>query len=244
MENQVVLITGANKGLGLETARQIGKEGHSVVIGSRDHGRGLEAANSLKEDGVNVELLELDLQDSESVDNAVNYVSDKHGKLDILINNAGAVVNEDFMQNTVETVSIEDLKKTFDINFFSTIEITRKFLPLVRKSSNGKIINLSSILGSLTTHLDEESPLYGAKPFAYNSSKTALNQFGVHLAHALKDENIKVFSAHPGWVQTDMGGEQAPLTVVEGAKTMVDLALGNTDFKSGSYVHLDSILPW
>ena len=104
MENQVVLITGANKGLGLETARQIGKEGHSVIIGSRDHDRGQAAANSLKEDGVNVELLELDLQNSETVDNAVNYVSDKYGKLDILINNAGAVVNEDFMQNTVETV--------------------------------------------------------------------------------------------------------------------------------------------
>ena len=243
MENKIVFITGANIGLGLETARQIGKEGHSVIIGSRDQGRGLAAVNSLKEDGVSVELLELDLQNSETVDKAVNYISDKYGKLDVLINNAGAVY-EDFMQNTVETVPIEDLKKTFDINFFSTIEITRKFLPLVRKSSKGMIINLSSILGSLTTHMDEESPLYGAKPLAYNSSKTALNQFGVHLAHALKDENIKVFSAHPGWVQTDMGGEHAPLSVVEGAKTMVDLALGNTDFRSGSYVHLDSELPW
>ena len=243
-ESKVILITGANKGLGLESAKQLAREGNIVIIGSRTKKRGEEAVELLKNDGVSVESVELDLTNPSTVDNVIDHIEEKYGKLDVLINNAGAVVNEGWIGNTVETISISDLKKTFDINFFSTIELTQKLLPLIKKSSEGKIINVSSIMGSLTLHIDPESPIYGSKPFAYDSSKTALNQFSVHLAHALKDDNIKVYSAHPGWVKTDLGGEHAPLSVEEGAKTMVDLTLNKTEFPSGSYVHLDSVLPW
>jgi len=243
-ESKVILVTGANKGLGLETVKQLAKEGNTVIIGSRDKERGDAAVDSIKNEGISAEAIEIDLTNSSTVDEAVNYINEKHGKLDVLINNAGAVINEGWMGNSVETVSMNDLKETFEINFFATIDITRKFLPLVRKSNSGSIINVSSIMGSLEMHINPESPIYGSKPFAYDASKTALNQFTVHLAHALMEDNIKVYSAHPGWVKTDLGGEHAPLTVAEGAKTMVDLALEKTEFPSGSYVHLDSQLPW
>ncbi|MGB7135070.1 MAG: SDR family NAD(P)-dependent oxidoreductase, partial [Acidobacteriaceae bacterium] len=129
-------------------------------------------------------------------------------------------------------------------NFFGVIQLTQKLLPLIRKSPAGRIVNLSSILGSLTLHADPSSPIYNAKAFAYDASKAALNSFTVHLAHELRDTKIKVNSAHPGWVKTDMGTDAAPMEIPDGAKTGVRLALLPDNGPTGGYFHMNDALPW
>jgi NAD(P)-dependent dehydrogenase (short-subunit alcohol dehydrogenase family) len=124
------------------------------------------------------------------------------------------------------------------------IAVTNAFLPLLEKSDAGRIVNVSSILGSLGLHATEGSPIYEAKSLAYDSSKTALNSYTVHLAHALKGTKIKVNSAHPGWVKTDMGTDAAPMDVVDGAKTEVELATIGPDGPNGGYFHLGEALIW
>ena len=130
------------------------------------------------------------------------------------------------------------LRKVFETNFFAQVALTEALLPLIRKSPAGRIVNLSSILGSLTLHADPKSPIYHAKSFAYDASKTALNAFTVHLAYELRDTKIKVNSAHPGWVKTDMGGPEAPMELSEGGKTSAALATLPDDGPTGGYFHL------
>jgi NAD(P)-dependent dehydrogenase (short-subunit alcohol dehydrogenase family) len=241
---RVALVTGANKGLGLEMARQLAQAGVKVLMGARDEGKGRAAVSKLKEESLEVEFILLDVTNSNHIDNAVNKIAKEYGKLDILINNAGLIQGEGWEGNSVETISLEDIRYTFDANFFSVVELTQKLLPLIRKSEAGRIVNMSSIMGSLALHADPNSHIYNSKPFAYDASKTALNQFTVHLAHALKDTNIKVNAAHPGWVKTELGTEYAPMDVKEGAKTGVDLALCGDDGPTGQYIHQGTILPW
>ncbi len=241
---KVAFITGGNKGLGLETARQLGKLGIKVVIGSRDLAKGKEAVAKLKADGVNAEAIKFDVLNPADYKDAYKYFDQHYGKLDILINNAG-VTKEDFLSgNKTSTTSPEVLHETFDTNFFGVIEITQTLLPLIKKAPAGRIVNLSSILGSIALHADPKSPIYDAKAFAYDASKAALNSFTVHLAHELKDTKIKVNSAHPGWVKTDMGGDAAPMELPDGAKTSVKLATLPDDGPTGAYIHLDQTLPW
>lgn len=241
---KVAFITGGNKGLGLETARQLGKLGIKVVIGSRDLEKGKEAVAKLKADGVNAEAIKFDVLNPVDYKDAYKYFDQHYGRLDILINNAG-ISKEDFMGgNKTSSTSPELLHETFDTNFFGVIQITQTLLPLIRKAPAGRIVNLSSILGSLALHADPKSPIYDAKAFAYDASKAALNSFTVHLAHELKDTKIKVNSAHPGWVKTEMGTDQAPMEIVDGAKTSVQLALVGPDGPSGRFIHLGSELPW
>jgi NAD(P)-dependent dehydrogenase (short-subunit alcohol dehydrogenase family) len=166
------------------------------------------------------------------------------GRLDILVNNAGVMHGGGFgVNDTIET-SEEVLRKTFDSNFFGVVGLTGALLPLIRNSEAGRIVNVSSILGSLTLHSDPGSPIYASKTFAYGASKSSLNAYTVHLAHALKDTKIKVNSAHPGWVKTDLGSSAAPMEIPEGAKTEVDLALLAEDGRTGGYVHQGKTLPW
>jgi NAD(P)-dependent dehydrogenase (short-subunit alcohol dehydrogenase family) len=146
--------------------------------------------------------------------------------------------------NSTETVSMSVLRETFETNFFAPIALTQKLLPLLKKSDAGRIVNVSSIMGSLALHSDSNSPIYGIKLLAYNSSKTALNQFTVHLAEALKDTRIKVNSAHPGWVKTDLGGAYAPMTIEEGVKTIVDLSTLDKDGPNGAFIHMGEVVPW
>jgi NAD(P)-dependent dehydrogenase (short-subunit alcohol dehydrogenase family) len=136
------------------------------------------------------------------------------------------------------------LRQTFETNFFAVVALTQTLLPLIRKAPAGRIVNLSSVLGSLTLHSDPASPIYDKKAFAYDASKTALNAFTVHLAQELRGTKIKVNSAHPGWVQTDMGGPAAPLALSEGGKTSVQLATLPDDGPTGGYFHLGQPLPW
>jgi NAD(P)-dependent dehydrogenase (short-subunit alcohol dehydrogenase family) len=240
---KVAFITGGNKGIGLETARQLGKLGIKVVIGSRDLKRGQEAVAKLKADGVNAEVVRFDVLKSADYKEVYQYFDKNYGKLDILINNAG-ISKEGFGPNKTSTTSAEMLHETFDTNFFAVIQLTQTLLPLIRKAPAGRIVNLSSILGSLTLHADPASPVYNAKAFAYDASKSALNAFTVHLAHELKDTKIKVNSAHPGWVKTDMGTDAAPMEIPEGAKTSVALATLPDNGPTGAYIHLGERLPW
>lgn len=131
-----------------------------------------------------------------------------------------------------------------DTNFFNVVKLTNTLLPLIKKSDAGRIVNLSSILGSLEYHSDATSPIYGSKLFAYNTSKSALNSYTIHLAAALANSNVKVNSVHPGWVKTEMGTEAAPMEINDGVKTSVAMALLPNDGPTGKFVHMDSELPW
>ncbi len=240
--NRIALVTGANKGLGFETARQLATEGVKVLMASRNKERGAEAVQKLKDDGLDVEFVQLEVTSEAEVDSLVRHIDRAYGKLDVLVNNAGIMHSgEPTGVNTAEVVKAEVLRETFDVNFFSLVSLTQKLLPLLKKSESGRIINVSSILGSNTVQSDESSPWSGIKPFAYNASKSALNSFTVHLAAALKDTNIKVNSAHPGWVKTDLGGKNAPLEAPEGARTSVSLS--SADF-TGKFVHEGEEIAW
>lgn len=146
--------------------------------------------------------------------------------------------------NNSSSVSKDVLQKTFNTNVFAVVELTQTLLPLIKKSTGGRIVNLSSILASLTLHSMENSPIAPAKAFAYNASKTALNAYTVHLAHELKNTGIKVNSAHPGWVKTELGGAGAPMEVSESGKTSVQLATLAADGATGGFFHVGDALPW
>jgi NAD(P)-dependent dehydrogenase (short-subunit alcohol dehydrogenase family) len=242
MSDKIALITGANKGIGFETARQLARTGVHVILGSRERAKGVDAALKLQAEGLSVEALEIDVSHLGSIGEAARAVERKHGRLDILINNAGVLLDDLSKKPSEQT--LESWRKTFDTNVFGLVAVTQAFLPLLKKSAAGRIVNLSSILGSNTLHSDPASPIYGFKAPAYNVSKSAVNAWTVHLAYELKDSKIKVNAAHPGHVKTDMGGEAAPMEIVDGAKTSVQLALIGEDGPSGAYIHLGQPLPW
>jgi NAD(P)-dependent dehydrogenase (short-subunit alcohol dehydrogenase family) len=243
-KKKVALVTGGNKGIGLETARQLGKLGITVLIGARDLAKGEAAAAELKKDGVDVRAVKLDVDNSADYEAVKKLIEKDYGVLDILINNAGIMIDSRKGNETSKT-SQDILRKTFNTNFFAVVGLTQALLPLLKKSlGGGRIVNLSSILGSNTLHATPGSFIYDAKTFAYDASKAALNSFTIHLAHELKDTKIKVNSAHPGWVKTEMGGEGAQLDVETGAKTSVELATLQDSGPNGAYVHLGKPLPW
>jgi NAD(P)-dependent dehydrogenase (short-subunit alcohol dehydrogenase family) len=240
---KVALISGANKGIGLETARQLGKLGITVVLGARDLEKGQAAAEQLGAEGIDARAVKLDVVDSRDISAVADFLATDFGVLDILVNNAG-ISTEPLGKDSTLTVSEDDLRKTFETNFFAVVNLTNALLPLLRKSSAGRIVNVSSILGSLTLHATKGAGGLGAKMFAYDASKTALNAYTIHLAAVLADTKIKVNSAHPGWVKTDLGTDAANLDVTEGAKTEVELATLGEEGPTGGYFHLGKTLPW
>lgn len=240
---KIALVTGANKGIGLETAKQLAAgHGVHVLIGARDAAKGEAAAAQLKAEGLDVESIVIDVVDLKSVAAAVETVGKKFGKLDILINNAGVMIDDQTKKPSEQ--SLDTWRKTFETNVFGLISVTQAFLPLLRKSDAGRIVNLSSILGSIELHATPGSPIYDMKVPAYNVSKSAVNAWTVQLAYELKGTPVKVNAVHPGWVKTDMGGEAAPMEIVDGAKTSVALATIGADGPSGSFTHLGDTLPW
>lgn len=240
IEKKIALITGANRGIGFETARQLGQEGVIIVAAARSLKAAEETASKLKDEGIEAYPVQLDVTKQKDRESAARILSDRFGRLDILINNAGVGA---FDNKTIETPE-EELQRIFETNLFSQLAVTRQMLPLLKKSDAGRIVNLSSILGSLTLHADPNSPIANFKSFAYDASKSALNAFTIHLAAELKGTNIKVNSAHPGWVKTEMGGDQAPMEIPDGAKTSVSLALIGADGPSGRFIHMGEELPW
>lgn len=245
MSKKIALVTGANKGIGFETAQQLAKAGVHVIAAARNAEKGKAAVAKLNAQGLDVTFLQLDVNKQSDIDAAYQYIQEKFGKLDILVNNAGIQIeSKNWGENTTSHIPETVLRETLDTNFFSIVSLTNKLLPLIRKSEAGRIVNLSSILGSLQLHSDPQSPIFGSKLFAYNTSKAALNSFTIHLAAELANTPIKVNSVHPGWVKTDMGTEIAPMEIAEGAKTSVEMALLDKDGPTGKYVHFDQSLPW
>ena len=243
-DKKVALVTGANRGSVWKQPGSWGKNGITVVVAARTLKAAKETAATLQGEGIDAFPIQLDVTKEDDRKSAAKAVAEKYGKLDILINNAGVGAEDGmFVLKAVETTEAE-LQKVFGTNVFSVIAVTREFLPLLKKSPAGRIVNLSSILGSLTLHADPNSPIASVKTFAYDASKTALNAFTVHLAAELKGTNIKVNSAHPGWVKTEMGTDQAPMEIVDGAKTSVQLALIGPDGPNGRFIHMGSELPW
>ena len=242
-DKKVALITGANRGIGLETAKQLGELGITVVVGARQLSAAESTAAALKSAGIDAYGIQLDVVNDADRKAAAAFIAEKFGKLDILINNAG-VGSVDGFVSVVSQTKDEELQRIFATNLFAVVAITRELLPLIRKSEAGRIVNLSSILGSNTLHADPNSPIADFKSFAYDASKSALNAYTIHLAWELKDTPIKVNAAHPGWVKTEMGTDAAPMEIPEGAKTSVALALLDSDGPNGRFIHLGSELPW
>ena len=238
---KIALITGANKGIGLETARQLGKQGITVLVGAREN-KGETAAEDLRGEGIDAQGVVIDVNNGDSIKKAAALIERDHGRLDILVNNAGIMLHGE--DKSAGNQSLDVWRRTFETNFFGLIATTSAFLPLLRKSEAGRIVNLSSILGSMKLHSTPGSPIYGNHVPAYNVSKAAVNAFTVQLAYELKDTKIKVNAAHPGWVKTEMGGEGAQLELVDGAKTSVALATIGQDGPTGAYIHMGETLPW
>ncbi len=242
--SKVALITGANKGIGLESAKQLAQQGITVLLGARDVAKGEAAAKTLQDQGLDVRAIKIDVGDAADRKAIAALIDKEFGALDILVNNAGVMLDHFPAPNETSTTSREVLVETFETNLFAPVALTQELLPLIRKSAAGRIVNLSSILGSLTLHATKGSPIYDAKTFAYDTSKAALNSFTIHLAHELAGTAIKVNSAHPGWVKTDMGTDAAPMEIPDGAKTTVWLATLPEDGPTGGYFHMQDSLPW
>jgi NAD(P)-dependent dehydrogenase (short-subunit alcohol dehydrogenase family) len=246
MPDKIAFITGGNRGLGYQTARDL-RDIATVVIGSRNLAEGKAALEKLRAAGADADLIEFDITDSAHHRAAYDYFASRHGRLDILINNAGIAGGSFSAKGPAHSAAeapIDLLRRVFETNFFSTVALTTTLLPLIRKSPAGRIVNMSSHLGSLARQSDPNSPIYHAKSFAYAASKTALNAFTVHLAYDLRDTRIKVNSAHPGWVKTAMGGPEAIMELSEGAKTAVALATLPDNGPSGGFFHMGKSIPW
>jgi len=240
--SKLALITGANKGIGRETARQLGKLGIEVLIGARDREAGEDAARRMRTEGIAATALLIDVTASQSIAAAAAEVARRHAALDILINNAGVLLDDPASKPSEQSLDV--WQRTFQTNVFGTVAVTQAFLPLLRAASAARIVNLSSILASLALHADPTSPIYHSQSPAYNASKSAVNAWTLSLAYELRDTKIKVNAAHPGHVRTDMGGARAPINIVDGARTSVALATLSEDGPSGSFVHLGKSLPW
>lgn len=240
VEGKIALITGANKGIGLEIARQLGAQGITVLIGVRDENRGREAAEKLQAEQINAHIVQLDVTNQDSIDEAASHIKSEFGKLDILVNNAGIAV-----ENVPPSqLDMEVLRRTYDTNFFGVFAVTKAMLPLLRKSDAGRIVNMSSGLGSLAQNTDPNYEYAEVKLLGYNSSKTSLNAMTIQFAHELKDTPIKVNSADPGYVATDLNSYGGSRTVQQGASAPVRLATLPADGPTGGFFDENGIVPW
>lgn len=239
--NRIALVTGANKGIGLEIARQLAQAGVTVLLGARNQARGAAAAAKLAEAGLTTLPIAIDLNDDATIEAAAQEISARHGRLDILVNNAGIVDAADGPPSQASVVAARRLMET---NFLGTLAVTQAMLPLLRKSQAGRIVNLSTTLGSLAVNGDPTSPYYEARLIGYNASKAALNMLTVQLAAELKNTSIVVNSVAPGYVKTDLTGHNGFMTPEEGARLPVQYALLGSDAVSGRFVEPQGPAPW
>ena len=237
---RVAVVTGANKGIGLEIASELARRSYTVYLGARDEERGRAAAEKLRAAGLDARPLALDVTSDASVAAAAAHVEKDAGRLDALVNNAGIAIDD----GPPSRVSIEVVRRTYETNVFGVVRATQAFLPLLRRSDAGRIVNLSSGLGSLTRNSDPAWEFAAVKFLAYNSSKSAVNAITVQLAHELRDTPVKVNAADPGYVATDMNRHQGVRSVAQGAATPVRLATLPADGPTGGYFNDDGPVPW
>ncbi|MGN6640982.1 MAG: SDR family oxidoreductase [Mucilaginibacter sp.] len=244
---KTVLVTGANKSIGFETARQLLQKGYFVYLGSRDLAKGKEAADKLRSEGfTNVEPIEIDVSNPESIKAARKRLGDKISSLDVLINNAGI---RGSVPQTPSSVNINVIREVFDTNFFGTIQVTQVFLDLLKASEAPRIVNVTSGLASLTLHSNPDWKYYNVKGSAYGPSKTALNAYTVALAYELRDTAFKVNAVDPGFTATDFNEHRGTGTIPDAAARIVKYAMIGDDGPTGGYFSDDNnpetgVSPW
>ncbi|MBI5513216.1 MAG: SDR family NAD(P)-dependent oxidoreductase [Deltaproteobacteria bacterium] len=238
--NRVALITGANKGLGKEIAWQLGRQGYTVVLAARDEASGRAVADAMVKEGVDAHAVRLEVTDMDQLASTVAWLDKTFGRLDVLVNNAGVALEWDAKGTTVER-----FRKTLDVNLVAPWAVTQALVPLLAKSSDARVINHTSVLGSIATCDAAWEQMGGYFSPAYSTSKAGLNMLTMIQSHALADKKIAVAAAHPGWVKTDLGSEAAPMEVADGAKTVVGLVtIAREKFPHGQFQHLGDKLPY
>ncbi|UOQ73058.1 SDR family oxidoreductase [Hymenobacter cellulosilyticus] len=241
------LITGANKSIGFETARQLLQQGYYVFLGSRDPQKGEQAVAQLHAEGLpNVEPVQLEVTDGASVSAAREAVGQKTAVLDVLINNAGL---SGALPQPAATTEVAVFKEVYDTNVFGVVQVTQAFLDLLRQSAEPRIVNVTSGLGSLTLHTDPTWKYYPVKVAAYNSSKAALNMYTITLAYELRETAFKVNAVDPGYTATDFNHHSGPGTVPDAAARVVKAALLAQNGPTGQFFSDDNapntgISPW
>jgi|SRR5579863_10012806 len=240
-KGKIALITGANKGIGFEVARQLGAEGVTVLIGARSPQLGEGAASKLKAEGLDAHFIELDVTKPETISKAAEQIRAHYDRLDILVNNAGVVAKGDGPPSVADP---EAVRQVLDINFFGVLAVTQAMLPLVRNAASGRIVMVSSGLGSLAWNADSNWPFAAFKPLGYNGSKAILNMMTVQLAWELRDTPIKVNTVNPGYTATDLNGNSGTQTVAEGAAETVRQSLAPDSAPTGGFFETGGIVPW
>ena len=245
MSKIITLITGAERGMGLITAKALGKAGQQIIIAAFNMDLGAQAVKELAEEGVNADLYKCDVTNRDDISNLVKAVEEKYGYLNILINNAGIAGPMTPPSETSEA----DLRKTMETNFFGATAMVQAFLPLLKKADFGKIINISSDLGSLTLASDKNHPLYSFNAFAYSASKAATNFITIAFAKELAGTNITVNSVNPGMTATDLINKKAfeengAKTPEQGAARAIELALAEDNTLNGTFTQDTGELPW
>ena len=236
---KTILITGANKGIGFETAKQLAQLGYFVYLGSRDKAKGTGAIKKLNDLGIsNADFIELDVTNIDSIQKAKQALESKIESLDVLINNAGIYAEQ---PQNMSSVKIENLRKLFDTNFFGAVQTTQQFIPLLKKSNKPRIVNVSSGLASLMYHT--QNPNFAIYD-AYSSSKTALNAFTVLLAKEFRNTNFKINSVEPGYTATDLNHFQGTQTVEEGVKAIVECATMENNVPTGKFLKDEGEIDW
>ncbi len=238
---RIALVTGANKGIGFEIARQLKAAGVTIIVGARDGERGKTAAAALSSADEQVAFIQIDVTDAASIGAAAAEIEARHGRLDILINNAGIV---DAADGPPSVSDIDAVRRLMETNFIGALSVTQAMLPLLRRAPAARIVNLSTTLGSLTINGDPSSPYYEARLIGYNASKAALNMLSVQLAAELAGSGIAVNAVAPGYVKTDLTGHAGFMSAEEGARLPVQYALLGADAVSGRFVAPDGETPW
>jgi NAD(P)-dependent dehydrogenase (short-subunit alcohol dehydrogenase family) len=240
-QKTIALVTGANKGIGFEIARGLGAQGSVVLLGSRDDNRGKKAAAQLLSEGINVQPVELDVTDRISILSAAAQIEAQFGLLDILVNNAGVSFEAGAKPSMVDLAAV---RRVYDVNVFGVIAMTQAMLPLLLKSKRGRIVNVSSGLGSIGWNTDPKLSTHFPLLLGYNSSKSALNAITVQFAKELCGTRIKVNAACPGYCATDLNGHSGPRTPQQGSMTPIRLATLPDSGPTGGLFNDDGPVPW
>ena len=240
LKGKVALITGANKGIGFEIARQLALLGATALLGARDRGRGEGAARALAAEHLDARFLRIDVTEQSSIDETASQIEKDFGRLDILVNNAGIGIDN----APPSQLEMDVLRRTYETNFFGVFAVTKAMLPLLSRSDGARIVNMSSGLGSLTQNSDPGYRHARAKLLAYNSSKTALNALTIQFAYELRETPIKVNAADPGYVATDLNHHTGTRTVEQGARIAVKLATLPEGGPTGGFFDEDGVVPW
>ncbi|OGO33851.1 MAG: short-chain dehydrogenase [Chloroflexi bacterium RBG_16_57_11] len=232
-QRKIALVTGANRGIGYEVCRQLARSGMQVILTSRDAAKGERAAESLRREGGQLEYHLLDVTEAKHIEQLRQWMAERYGRLDVLVNNAAVLLGED---QSVLNVPIDVVRTTMEVNFYGPLNLCRAFVPMMKKTGYGRVVNVSSEMGSLAG--------MGSDSAGYRASKAALNALTRIVASEVRAYNIKVNSACPGWVRSQMGGPHASRSLEQGAATIVWLATLPNDGPSGGFYRDQKIVPW